>query len=86
MSSSEDERQEKEERMERDARWAPTHTRWDLVLPLIRGHVLHLGTFVLLCGPAHKEGHGPLLLLRLVGSKIIQDLCERPFTFTFVGL
>ena len=31
MSSSEDERQEKEERAKRDARWAKTHTRWDLV-------------------------------------------------------
>ena len=36
MSSSEDERQEKEERMERDARWVPTHTRWDLVPSTVR--------------------------------------------------
>ena len=36
MSSSEDERQEKEERVERDARWAPTHSRWDLVPSTVR--------------------------------------------------
>ena len=38
MSSSEnemDERMEREERAERDARWAPTHTSWDL-LPTMR--------------------------------------------------
>ena len=38
MSSSEgewDERLEREERAERDARWAPTHTRMDL-LPAMR--------------------------------------------------
>ena len=35
-SSEEDEREEKVERAERDARWAPTHSRWDLVPATIR--------------------------------------------------
>ena len=34
-SDSEEEKVERQERAERDARWAPTHSRWDL-LPAMR--------------------------------------------------
>ena len=35
-STSDDEREEEETRLERELRWAPTHTRWDLVPAVAR--------------------------------------------------